>query len=695
MGIFFGNEQKAQDKFSPNITIIIFIFLNMGLGTVSAFQLYCPQNCVVNQPCTCAATGCSQGMTIIKNLEGRPIDVSGLIAGGDFPVNMFSDSTYTRSFKAVSGGTVLFSAICFDSQNFGIQKRQIEVFPEGVACQNNSCIIQSSANGTTCAPGSISGCSVCNPDGVGWTDNSSLCNSTQGCRNGVCTDICTGECLTNGAVECSGTAGYRTCSDTNNDGCLEWSGSTDCAGGERCVDGQCVENINCPHNGWYTASSGKTCSSSGQICDEVREEYRIYLANCSYSTGQARVTVSNCQSCGDDACQGNIYMQYLCISGQCVQTPKTCSDCSCPCGDYGLQNETGFCNDSKDNDCDGKADYMDCDCPTSLGSLDYANNSPREGQEIYLNCSVSQGSSVCIEAKIDGESCERLVGGQFRCYLDGNGTKAIRCLVKNSCCVSGSREISRTIWVLPSQQHKSCSQYSYDSACHSDPNCDWCYECSGRKYGIYGSACREKGKCTYACTSGKCGSGCEGSKDCKSYCSGGIYYSPVGCDGNCTCIYNQTSCSGSCGVCKEYSCMADACACKDIQNCCGNGICESGETCNTCALDCRCNSESNSPSASGDDGGCSSDRERAQAAIDELEQQISSSGNAGQASSLLSQAKAELASEKCSKALELANEGKSAFLKENSQDFMLYIIAGVGITALIVMVLAIYIWGRR
>jgi len=54
-------------------------------------------------------------------------------------------------------------------------------------------------------------------------------------------------------------------------------------------------------------------------------------------------------------------------SDPCLEWPESiedsddCSDCSCSCGDYN-QDESDFCDDGKDNDCDGDIDMDDSDC---------------------------------------------------------------------------------------------------------------------------------------------------------------------------------------------------------------------------------------------------------------------------------------------------------------------------------------------
>ena len=51
--------------------------------------------------------------------------------------------------------------------------------------------------------------------------------------------ICTDQCSAKGSQECVSN-GWRKCADSNGDGCLEWSGVTECGAGTTCQGGACV-----------------------------------------------------------------------------------------------------------------------------------------------------------------------------------------------------------------------------------------------------------------------------------------------------------------------------------------------------------------------------------------------------------------------------------------------------------------------
>ncbi|MGC9310213.1 MAG: hypothetical protein ACP5E4_00650, partial [Candidatus Aenigmatarchaeota archaeon] len=93
---------------------------------------------------------------------------------------------------------------------------------------------------------------------------------------------------------------------------------------------------------------------SGKNLDVQLPAEKYYCVNdCPAVTGWSCVGEIN-QSCG-------YYDMDICLD--LVQ--DDCSDCSCHCGNYGLENEVGYCGDGKDNDCDGLTDAEDIlDCAT-------------------------------------------------------------------------------------------------------------------------------------------------------------------------------------------------------------------------------------------------------------------------------------------------------------------------------------------
>ena len=89
-------------------------------------------------------------------------------------------------------------------------------------------------------------------------------------------------------------------------------------------------------------------------------------------------TVKNCND--EDGCYGSFYRNYYCSNGACTYSEDDCSDCSCSCGGYNVEESpaNNNCNDGKDNDCDGLMDSKDPNCPSDEcnSNADCDDNNP-------------------------------------------------------------------------------------------------------------------------------------------------------------------------------------------------------------------------------------------------------------------------------------------------------------------------------
>lgn len=113
------------------------------------------------------------------------------------------------------------------------------------ACVNGTTVCEGEGF-RVCADTDLDGCTE-------WSDITP-CSKDEACTDGVCQvqpPACTNVCVA-GSVECSGD-GYRTCGDTNADGCTDWSNVVRCGFG--CSSGQCLEDP----NAWVPACKTSVC----------------------------------------------------------------------------------------------------------------------------------------------------------------------------------------------------------------------------------------------------------------------------------------------------------------------------------------------------------------------------------------------------------------------------------------------------
>ncbi|MBI2650763.1 hypothetical protein HYX04_05650 [Candidatus Woesearchaeota archaeon] len=151
------------------------------------------------------------------------------------------------------------------------------------------------------------------------------------CKNGQCCTIlnlfctaptpsCTDECSPD-STQCYG-SGYQVCNDYNNDGCFEWSQTTDCGSGNfnDCTDfgsWTCKDSL--------TRTRSRTCYSKGCSAgscyatpwtysqqDQCLADYECNNGNCVLKSGCAY----NNPSCG---------VNFECIDNQCFYTPPPSS----------------------------------------------------------------------------------------------------------------------------------------------------------------------------------------------------------------------------------------------------------------------------------------------------------------------------------------------------------------------------------
>jgi hypothetical protein len=134
-------------------------------------------------------------------------------------------------------------------------------------------------------------------------------------------------------------------------------------------------------------------------------------SECPESNSHCDVATGGCVSCLVDAhcplggCEGNQYRASSCVSGSCSSALTDCTDCSCSCGGYDKDEEEANknCNDGKDNDCDGKIDNLDVNCPSctpkNCSLLGHECGSWDDGCGKVLSCGTCENGLYCNSGK--------------------------------------------------------------------------------------------------------------------------------------------------------------------------------------------------------------------------------------------------------------------------------------------------------
>lgn len=125
----------------------------------------------------------------------------------------------------------------------------------------------------------------------------------------------------------------------------------DCDGSTDCADADCSSSLAC-------TCGNSTCETNESSC------------NCAQDCGAPSSEFGQCADAVDNDCDGDVD----CLDTDCAPDPVCgggCGDgfclnaelctCSVDCGTPPAQ-ETGFCNDGLDDDCDGSTDCADVDC---------------------------------------------------------------------------------------------------------------------------------------------------------------------------------------------------------------------------------------------------------------------------------------------------------------------------------------------
>ncbi len=204
----------------------------------------------------------------------------------------------------------------------------------------------------------------------------------------VTAEACKDTCTTEGAKQCSGN-GFQTCTDTNNDGCKEWSSVTDCGEGKKCSGaGECVESCadecsegqkKCSGDTAYlecgqfdgdscrewspspaACGNGEVCSNGECVtsCTNACAEGNV---ECLDDTSGYRVCAKGAAGCmewGDNVpCSEGTY----CSAGKCIPVPDTCTNECTKEGEVECADESSYHNCVQLKDCLVWSDPQNCE----------------------------------------------------------------------------------------------------------------------------------------------------------------------------------------------------------------------------------------------------------------------------------------------------------------------------------------------
>ena len=183
------------------------------------------------------------------------------------------------------------------------------------------------------------GCGPVEPEGVACSSETGWeCPEGQTCLEGVCgAPRSTSESCTAGATRgCEeGCSGVQTCGDDGT-----WGACETCGDGQRCVDNQCVCDVQscaqgcCQGNTCMPGTASAACGQGGEACE--------------HCAGLCDASRRACVACLEDSQCGGATPRCDTRQGTCV-CAKT-------------ESAESLCTDGKDNDCDGLVDCADPDC---------------------------------------------------------------------------------------------------------------------------------------------------------------------------------------------------------------------------------------------------------------------------------------------------------------------------------------------
>ncbi len=374
---------------------------------------------------------------------------------------------------------------------------------------------------------------------------------------------CTDECPEEGAKECSDGA-PRTCSDLDDDGCVEWSIPVDCESGKICQGGECVSGCTDPE---CTAIGAKSCGTGNQVLE------------CGDFASDGCLKWGNATPCGESLVCSRGFCSSECLSECTAIGAKKClANAVVTCGDYNTDGclEWGDATDCGAEFCSSGACAADCvDECTALNSR---------------QCETG-GYVICNE--YDGDGCMEW-GTVLFCGQDqvcSGGFCSSECTP--DCTVKGARKCqANSVVTCDDYNDDGCLEWGSPTPCAENLVCsggNCATQCSNECTVVMARDCDEGGS-VVICND-------YNDDDCLEWgsptpCADGLVCS----NGNCA-----ISCSNECEVENERKCTAgsttkyevcddyndDTCLEWGTPQDCGDGlVCSLGNCAQTCENEC-------------------------------------------------------------------------------------------------------------
>jgi|GEM_PF-1773826 cysteine-rich repeat protein len=436
---------------------------------------YCDTYSVSNPDCCWANSDDNLACSI-----GSPIVLSGGEGGGgpvDWEIKVM-DAVYTiPSAEWDCYGTNVFQ-YSSDTGMCGNWPSEVTITSQwgSMFCQE-VCYNNFDDNGDTnfdCADFDCPDGSICGSNGMQCSSGACECpgGGTEVCDSGGDED-CDG--LTNCAdtADCSS---HPSCSGTPED--CDAVGDEDGDGDANCADTtDCPDGTTCAANGMQCSSGSCECPGGGtEVCDSGGDEDCDGLTNCADTADcsthpSCSGTPEICDVVGDEDGDGDWDCEDTdsCYDGDaCDANGSECDaeSCECPTGET---EETGYCDDEYDDDCDGDTDCDDSDCSGDPACSGTPEDCDAVGDE------DSDGDWDCADSDCpDGTTCAAngMQCSSGACECPGGGTEV---------CDSGGDEdcdgLTNCADTADCSTHPSCSGTPEDCDAVGDEDGDGDWDC--------------------------------------------------------------------------------------------------------------------------------------------------------------------------------------------------------------------------